>query len=159
MKKSELQEIIRLVVREEIEKSLPQYLMEVLAEKITTTQPVITERAAPTPAAPTLTPAQLAAKRKALVGYDTPIKQAPVKAPKVFSSNPLLNQVLNETSGGVPTEEEAAMMTPSVLDKAATLPPEVLQENTGVAAVVNALNKDYSSLLKAADEKAKRNRP
>ena len=43
MNKKELVEIIRTVVREEINESLPQYLMEVLAERIAG-QPVITER-------------------------------------------------------------------------------------------------------------------
>lgn len=163
MKKSELQEMIRLVVREEIEKSLPQYLMEVLAEKITNNQAVISEtrtaQPAPAPAAPTLSPAQLAAKRKAMVGFEAPVKQAPVKAPKVFSTNPVLNEVLNQTSGGIPSEEEAAMMAPSVLDRVQSLDENVTHENPAIAAVAGALTRDYSKLLKAAEEKAKRSRP
>lgn len=162
MKKSELQEMIRLVVREEIEKSLPQYLMEILAEKITNNQPVISEtrtKLAPTTEAPSLTPAQLASKRKAMVGFESPVKQPPAATPKVFTANPILNQVLNETVGGVPTEEEAAMMTPSVLDKVQTLDEGVVHENPAIAAVAGALTRDYSKLLKAADEKAKKSRP
>lgn len=160
MKKSELQEMIRLVVREEIEKSLPQFLMEVLAEKITNSQPVISEaRTQPASATPSLTPNQLAAKRKAMVGFESPIKQPPVQAPKIFSKNPILNEVLNQTVGGVPTEDEAAMMAPSVLDKVQSLDESVTHENPAIAAVAGALTRDYSKLLKAADEKAKRSRP
>jgi len=163
MKKSELQEMIRLVVREEIEKSLPQYLMEVLAEKITSGAPVIAESQQATaprrPSVPALTPAQLAAKRKALVGLEAPLKQAPAAAPKTFSKNPVLNQILNETMGGVPTEQEAEMMTPSVLDRVPTLTESVAHENPAVAAVADALTRDYSKLIRAADEKARRSRP
>lgn len=163
MKKSELQEMIRLVVREEIENSLPQHLMEILAEKIAGGAPVVTESRQPVaparPSAPALSPAQLAAKRKALVGLDAPLKQAPVAAPKTFSKNPVLNQVLNETVGGVPSEQEAEMMTPSVLDRVPTLTESVAHENPAIAAVTDALTRDYSKLIRAADEKARRSRP
>jgi hypothetical protein len=77
--------------------------------------------------------------------------------PKVFTKNPLLNQVLNETVGGIPTEEQTS--TPSAIDVIKTLPKEALNENKEVAAVANALTRDYSKLIKAADAKAKAKRP
>jgi hypothetical protein len=41
----------------------------------------------------------------------------------------------------------------------ANTPKEVLSENVAVQSVANALTRDYRSLLKAVDEKAKKNRP
>ena len=145
MKKNELIEIIRTLVKEEVHNTLPQLLMEVLAEKLTG-QEVLTEKVVEAP------------KRKVNVGLEAPIKQAPVQAPKMFTKNPILNQVLNETIGGVPQEKEESA-APSTLDVIKTLPREVLAENKEVAAVANALTRDYSKLIKAADAKAKAKRP
>ena len=148
MKKQELVEIIRTVVREEIDNALPQYLMEVLAERITA-QPVITEEKQPV-----RTSAQ---RNKPSVAFDAPVKKAPVQAPRTFSSNPILNQVLNETVGGIPNENSVS--APSALDTIQNLPREVLAENKDVAAVANAMTRDYSKLMKAIDAKAKSSRP
>jgi len=148
MNKKELLEIIRTVVREEINNSLPQYLMEVLAERITA-QPVITEQKEPTiPVEP---------RKKPSVSFEAPIKKAPVQAPRTFSSNPIFNQILNETVGGVP--DESSVSVPSAIDTIKNLPKEVLAENKDVAAVANAMTRDYSKLMRAIDSKAKSNRP
>jgi hypothetical protein len=147
MKKTELVEIIRTVVREEINNSLPQYLMEVLAERISA-QPVISESVKET---------EMPARKKPNVSLDLPLKQTPVQAPKTFSTNPILNQVLNETVGGIPLEESVS--APSAIDTIKSLPKEVLAENKEVAAVANAMTRDYSKLLKAIDQKAKSQRP
>lgn len=144
MKKNELVDIIRTLVKEEVHNALPQLLMEVLAEKLTG-QEVLTEKVVEAP------------KRKINVGLEASIKQASVQPPKMFTKNPVLNQVLNETIGGVP-QEEAASST-STLDVIKTLPKEVLAENKEVAAVANALTRDYSKLMKAVDSKAKAKRP
>ena len=139
MKKQELVEMIRTVVREEINDSLPQFLMEVLAEKISN-QTVLTEKRS----------------TESKIQSDSPVKivetkQKPVQAQpqRVFSSNPILNQVLNETTGGVP--QESAIQ--SSVDIIQQLTPQQLNENKDVAAVANALKKDYRSLLKAMDKK------
>ena len=144
MKKNELIEIIRTLVKEEIHNTLPQLLMEVLAEKLTG-QEVLTERTVEAP------------KRKVNVGLDSPIKQAPSQAPKMFVKDPILNQILNETVGGVPQEAESTGT--STLDVIKTIPQEMLNENKDVAAVANALTRDYSKLIKAADAKARAKRP
>ena len=148
MNKKELVEIIRTVVREEINNSLPQYLMEVLAERITA-QPVITEQKEPVQAS-----AQI---NKPLVTFEAPIKKPSVQAPRTFSSNPIFNQVLNETVGGIPDENSVSV--PSAIDTIKNLPKEVLAENKDVAAVANAMTRDYSKLMKAIDAKAKSSRP
>ena len=144
MKKTELIEIIRTLVKEEVHNTLPQLLMEVLAEKLTG-QEVLTEKIVEAP------------KRRVNVGLESPMKQTSVQVPKTFTKNPILNQVLNETVGGVPQEAEPS--TPSTLDIIKTISKEMLNENKEVAAVANALTRDYSKLIRAADEKAKAKRP
>jgi hypothetical protein len=64
---------------------------------------------------------------------------------------------LNETVGGIP--DESSVSVPSAIDTIKNLPKEVLAENKDVAAVVNAMTRDYSKLMKAIDSKAKSNRP
>jgi hypothetical protein len=148
MNKKELVEIIRTVVREEINNSLPQYLMEVLAERITA-QPVITEQKEPSQAS--------AQRNKPLVTFEAPIKKSPVQAPRTFSSNPIFNQILNETVGGIP--DESSVSVPSAIDTIKNMPKEVLAENKDIAAVANAMTRDYSKLMRAIDAKAKSGRP
>ena len=150
MKKTELVEIIRTIVKEEVHNALPQLLMEVLAEKMTENSAAILESKRQQEQAPTRKP-------NFNVGLEEPIKRQPVSVPKIFTKNPLLNQVLNETVGGVPTEEQT--QTSSALDVIKNLPREALNENKEVAAVANALTRDYSKLIKAADAKAKAKRP
>lgn len=163
MNKKDLIEIVRTIVREEVDRALPQLLMEVLAEKIVN-KPVVTEEQQPA-ASPTLP------RRKAQVGVEAPLKMPPVKAPKVYTTNPILNQILNETSGGIPhgTDELSLIaeaeshpvpgMGATVHDVIRQASPEQLAENPAVASVANALTRDYSKLLKAVDAKAKASRP
>lgn len=148
MKKNELVDIIRTLVKEEVHNALPQLLMEVLAEKMTENSSAILESRKQ----PEATPAK---KPNFNVGLDEPVRKQPAPTPKMYSKNPILNQVLNETVGGVPVEES----TPSAIDTLQSLPKEVLAENKDVAAVANALTRDYSKLLKAVDAKAKAKRP
>ena len=150
MKKNELVDIIRTIVKEEVHNALPQLLMEVLAEKMSENSAAILESKKQQEQAPTRKPSFN-------VGLEEPVKRQAVQAPKIFTKNPLLNQVLNETVGGIPTEEQTSVA--SALDVIKTLPADVLNENREVAAVANALNRDYSKLIKAADAKAKAKRP
>ena len=150
MKKNELVDIIRTIVKEEVHNALPQLLMEVLAEKMSENSAAILESKKQQEQAP-------AKKPNFNVGLEEPLKKQSVPVPKVFTKNPLLNQVLNETVGGIPTEEQTS--TPSAIDVIKTLPKEALNENKEVAAVANALTRDYSKLIKAADAKAKAKLP
>lgn len=144
MKKNELVDIIRTLVKEEVHNVLPQLLMEVLAEKMTENSAILESRS------------QVPSKKPNFnVGLDEPVKKQAASSPKMYTKNPILNQVLNETSGGVPDEETA----PSAIDTLQNLPREVLNENKDVAAVANALTRDYSKMLKVVDAKAKAKRP
>jgi len=151
MKKQELVEIIRTLVKEEVNNALPQLLMEVLAEKMVQNSNSLVETKKPTEQQ------QVAPRRAPSVSFEGSMKQPPVQAPKTFTTNPILNQVLNETVGGIPQEESVS--APSAIDALQSLPKQVLAENKEVAAVASAMTRDYSTLLKAIDAKAKAKRP
>lgn len=153
MKKSELLEMIRTVVKEEVDQALPQILMEVLAEKIVNNEQPVRSAA---PKSFSGTAPKPAGYRKPQVALDAPLRSE-VKIPNIFSANSKYGQILNETQGGVPQDSFDA--TPSVMDTLKTIPQEVLNENRDVAAVANAMTRDYSQMLKAIDAKAKAKRP
>lgn len=147
MKKEELIEVIRTIVKEEMEKSLPDVLVEILASKVSERE-VVTEKEE---FSPTI-------RRKSLVKLEEPVGIVRPAPTKTYSKNPVLNQILNETQGGIPPEDEESA-SPSVLDTIKTLPKEVISENTAIKAVAGALTRDYRTLLKAVDAKAKSQRP
>jgi hypothetical protein len=143
MNKQELTNIIRNIVREEVERALPNVLVEILASKVAEGQEVVTERRV----------APLPARRPAAV------------PPRKFSSNPILNQVLNETQGGIPSDPEVQMVQAempvpgqqvSVLDAMKSIPKAQLNENKEVAGVLNVLKKDFRQVVKAMDKAAPR---
>ena len=134
MKKSELIEIIRKAVRLELSESLPKIIGEVV-KKIDTntndTDPVSI--------------AKKVLKREASV-------TSPKKPIKTLSKNPLLNQALNETIGGIPQEgslvsgyEDQTKITDF---NGNTHNVDELPDHLS-----SALNRDYSDLLKAVNKK------
>lgn len=142
MKKNELVEIIRTLIKEELNNSLPQYLTEVLAQRLlegTQPQPApIREVRSPVvhaqPQRPTSQP-----RRSPHVVLESPLKQQPMKT---FSTDPVLNKVLNETIGGIP-QDAAAGIELGAIDENALTP-----EQQDVAA--GLMNIDYKSILKAS---------
>ena len=152
MKKSELAEMIRVVVKEEIDRALPALLMEVLAEKMVQ-QPIMENRAPAPRQAPAPTPAP---QRQPLQA-----KKPVINLPK----NPALAKVLAETVGGVPADADAGPMvsqeyTPgipqqkSVLDMAQEMTQEDVVDSPELAGVLNVMNRNFASLVKAVDAKA-----
>jgi len=86
------------------------------------------------------------------------VEPTPTQSNKKFvkyTNNPVLNQILNETTGGVPQEGGLASMmgvnTPSVVDKLNESVVETAPES--VKAVAKAVTRDYRALLKAVDKK------
>ena len=144
MKKNELVEIIRSIVREEVKQTLPTLILEILSER--TSSPS---------AARTVSSKSTSVSRETITEEKKPLKK--------FSNNPILNAVLNETQGGIPGENNVPMAS-TELTKSNTvvetltshIPKEVILENKEVQAVMGALTKDYRSLLKAADTIAKK---
>jgi len=132
MKKSELTELIREIIIQE----LPGILVEIMGS-----------------AKPKISPIHQHHQPKP-------------KVEKVYSKNPILNQVLNETTGGIPQEADfKTLMTADDLGKAGSGIPIPSTDINGRPVdvesmpehLVEALTKDYSALLKAADKKAKAN--
>ena len=156
MTKKELTDIIRGIIREEVKEALPSLLLEVLSEKVTAppTKKVV---------------AEVAQRRetRTTVATESP---RPIKK---YSNNPVLNAILNETSGGVPPENggpgvsadlsklgfrgEVPSTTETVADTMLShIPKEVIAENKEIQAVAGAFTRDYRSLIKAADAIAKK---
>ena len=148
MKASTFENLIRKVVREEIDYSLRREiktLKEDLRDELKPTIVEHTERIVEVPKA-----AKTSLKEK-IMGTQ-PIKQQPTQN---FTSNSALNDLLNETAQGSTNTENANapinMAQPFATgaplpDNAAGLPPEV----------ASAITRDYSDLMKAINAK-KRN--
>lgn len=81
--------------------------------------------------------------------------QKPKKAVK-YTSNPVLNDILNETTGGVPQEGGMVSMMGGYGDTTREVITETkAPENSPepVKSVYSAMNRDYRSLMKAVDKK------
>ena len=145
MKASTFENLIRKVVREEIDYSLRREiksLKEDLREELKPTIVEHTERRVEVPEA-----TKLSLKEK-IMG-NAPIKQ---RASQNYTSNGALNDLLNETAQGSTNTETANspvnMTQPFATgaplpENAAGLPPEV----------ANAVTRDYSGLMKAINAK------
>ena len=143
MKKNELINIIRVVVKEEVQKSLKKELTEVF--KSLRTKPLVKETK------------RVVKKRK----------------PMKLAKDPVLNQILNETRGGVPQgEEEYPTMGGKTFDRNSMASlmgygnvggeePNIANTtvgNTGAKPtkeLAGILNRDYSDVMKAIDKKKK----
>ena len=90
---------------------------------------------------------------------ESTVVEEPVKSVKKFvkySNNPMLNEILNQTTGGVPQEGSMVSMmggygggTQEVITE--TKVPENAPEP--VKSVYSAINRDYRSLMKAVNNK------
>jgi len=72
-----------------------------------------------------------------------------------YTNNDLLNQVLNETKGGVPQEGGGLVSIEGQVDSISSVLNEsaVKDAPEPVKTVAKAINRDYSSLMKAIDKK------
>ena len=131
MKKSELVKIIKTAVREELSESLPKMVNELLS-RTTTTAPV--------------DPLELT---KEVLSSAKPTR-TPTKK-KRYSKNEALNQVLNETVGGVPPEGGRVGDGTKQMD----LSGQEVDVGALPDHVSNALTRDYSKLLGAVEQKKK----
>jgi len=87
-----------------------------------------------------------------------PIKQSVPKKTVKYTSNPVLNEILNETQGGVPREGEMVGLIGDGFG--GTVGREQINEVKApenapkeIKTVYQAMNKDYRSLMKAVDKK------
>ena len=131
MKKSELINIIRNAVREELKHSLPKIVNEIISNSNTTKQ---TDD----------DPVDLVSE-VLKTNRSNNVKQ------KTFTKNKLLNQVLNETIGGIPQEGSKVGDNQNFTDlNGQQVDIENLPDH-----VSNALTRDYSKLMGAVNEKKK----
>lgn len=147
MNKSELIQIIREVVKAELKKAGPALIREALLESLQKQTEELPFRPAPT--------------LKSIMEEEAPIAPEPrEKRPFVqYTKDPVLNEIMNQTSGGVPPDATALVQMEGEVSKVDILrnaPKEVLTENSQLDVVAKALKKDYRGLLKAVEQKVRR---
>ena len=133
MKAKTFENLIRKVVREEIDYSLRREIKTLKEDLRDELKPTITEHTEKTIEIPLETKVSL---REKIMG-NTPIKQRP-KAN--FTQNSALNDLLNETAMGDTNTQTAT--APSIMETA-NMP----------APVAEAVTRDYSDLMKAINKK------
>lgn len=146
MKAQQLKGIIRSIVQEEIKKVFKSELQSGLLE-------IFTNSTIPNHSIAQPRKSQPSAEKNSSANTKTQVK---------YTQNDILNQVLNETTGGVPQEgnfvgmvdggfgtTSADMVSESVIANVPDDAPE------GVKTIGNILNRDYSSLMSAIDNKRK----
>ena len=95
MKASQLKNIIRSIVKEELEKSFKKELQSSLIE-------IITNSTKNTPSNSTSNESIVAENRKKSI--DESSNQVPKQKHVRYTNNEVLNEILNQTAGGVPQE-------------------------------------------------------
>ena len=148
MKSNELKEIIRAVIREELDKTLPTLIPKVLTEVLSGKQSNVIQ------------------SKESTVTTKTVVKESVQKPKEIkkYSSNPVLNEILNQTVVKIPNEGSMVGLDSSFKSQAfagmqmnesvETSQPFVpVTEEQGK--VMNVLNRDFRSLMKAVDKKKK----
>jgi hypothetical protein len=161
-----LLEAIQILIKEELKEQLPALIKEGVKAEM---KKMLSEtKVAPKPVSKSISMA------KAILGDDT-IKESvaeKVVPQKQFSKNPMINQILNETRGGIPQGDGgfrtmnfgqgdmgsiaggSALAEKMGYGEMAKGPsPTGLGVNTGVAEIDKALNRDYSELVKRFKKK------
>ena len=161
MDMDKLLEAIQILIKEELKEQLPALIKEGVKAEM---KKMLAE--GKQPAKPKTTGLSMA---KAMMEDETIVESIEQKVvpQKQFSKNPMINQILNETRGGIP-QGDGGFRTMSfgqgdmgsiagrtaVADKMGygemTKGPQPtgLGVNTGVAEIDKALNRDYSELVK-----------
>ena len=135
MKAKTFENLIRKVVREEIDYSLRREIKSLKEDLRDELKPTITEHKEKIAEVPEATKTSL---REKIMG-NAPIKQRPKQA---FTSNSALNDLLNETAQGSTNLETGN--TPGIPVEAMPSP------------VQNVVNRDYRELMQAIDKKKNR---
>jgi hypothetical protein len=167
MDMDKLLEAIQILIKEELKEQLPALIKEGVEAEM---KKMLSEsKVAPKPQSKGISMA------KAILG-DEPIQESvqPKQAAplKQYSKNPMINQILNETRGGIPQGDggfrtmnfgqgdmgsivggTAMVEKMGYGDMAKGPQPTGLGVNTGVAEIDKALNRDYSELVKRFKKK------
>lgn len=153
MKIELLKEVIKKIVQQEIRSAIKKELRSCLAEIILSDD----IKKAPLKEDPSINMSEL-------VNLEEEVAEEPPQPKKFvkYTNNDLLNQVLNETKGGVPREGQYVGLSDSFSSIGAD--PSAINESVSpvkvpdsapkeVKTVYQAMTKDYSKLMKAIDKK------
>ena len=166
MDMDKLLEAIQILIKEELKEQLPALIKEGVKAEM---KKMLSEtKVAPKPVSKSISMA------KAILGEDTITESVVQKEvpTKQYSKNPIINQILNETRGGIPQGDggfrtmnfgqgdmgsivgrTAIAEKMGYGDVAKGPSPTGLGVNTGVAEIDKALNRDYSELVKRFKKK------
>ena len=147
MKTQELKEIIRSVIKEELQKTLPTLIPNILSEILTGQNKNVVSEKLETP--------KVSQKPSENI-------QPAKKTFKKYTNNDVLNAVLNETVGGIPREGSYAGLMGALrseslgganINESVEIPQQITPVNEEQAKVLNVINRDFRKLLKAVDKK------
>ena len=160
MDTDKLLKAIQILIKEELKEQLPALIKETVRAEVKKLIAEGKQTAKPQPIGLSMA--------KAILEDDTIIESVKEKVEqKQFSKNPIINQILNETRGGIPQGDGgfrtmnfgqgdmgsiagrtvvAEKMGYGDMTKGPS--PTGLGVNTGVAEIDKALNRDYSELVK-----------
>jgi len=165
MDMDKLLEAIQILIKEELKEQLPSLIKEGVKAEM---KKMLSEtKVAPKPQSKGISMA------KAILN-DEPIQESVQNKvqPKIFSKNPMINQILNETQGGIPQGDGGyRSMSFGQADMGSIVGRTAVAEkmgygdmargpqttglgvNTGHDAIDKALNRDYSELVKRFNKK------
>ena len=143
MKAKTFENLIRKVVREEIDYALRREIKSLKEDLRDELKPTITEHTERMVEVP-----QQSSLKEKIMGK-SPIKQRPKQN---FVGNSTLNDLLNETAAG-DTNTRSAMAPANLSQPFATGAPMPIDTAGMPTSVANAVTRDYSSLMKAIDKK------
>ena len=165
MDTDKLLKAIQILIKEELKEQLPALIKETVRAEV---KKLIAEGKQPAKSQPIGL-----SMAKAILEDDVIVESVKEKVEqKKFSKNPMINQILNETRGGIP-QGDGGFRTmnfgqgdmSSIVGKTALAEkmgygemakgpqPTGLGVNTGVAEIDKALNRDYSELVKRFKKK------
>ena len=147
MKTQELKEMIRSVIKEELQKTLPTLIPNILSEILTGQNKNVVSEKLETP--------KVSQKPSENI-------QPAKKTFKKYTNNDVLNAVLNETVGGIPREGSYAGLMGALrseslgganINESVEIPQQITPVNEEQSKVLNVINRDFRKLLKAVDKK------
>ena len=167
MDTDKLLKAIQILIKEELKEQLPALIKETVRAEVKKLIAEGKQTAKPQPIGLSMA--------KAILG-DEPIKESVQPKQEVstkqYSKNPMINQILNETRGGIPQGDGgfrtmnfgqgdmSSLVGGTALaekmgygEMAKGPQPTGLGVNTGVAEIDKALNRDYSELVKRFKKK------
>ena len=147
MKAKTFENLIRKVVREEIDYALRREIKSLKEDLRDELKPTIVEHKERMVEVPETVKNSL---REKIMG-NAPLKSKSFKSQN-FTSNPALNDLLNETAMG-DTNLESGNSPVSLAEPFATGAPMSMDTTGMPQEVANAVTRDYSSLMKAIDKK------